>query len=92
MNADTLTSSVQLDHVGIDVYDLDAQVAFYCTAFDLNIEINQDLPEYRFKYVFLPSKLGWRLKLFKREERHGGKHLIRIHSTTSSESSTWLCR
>ena len=73
MNADTTTSSVQLDHVGIDVYDLDAQVKFYCAAFDLTIEINQDLPEYRFKYVFLHSKLGWRLELFKREGTQPGK-------------------
>lgn len=57
---------ITLDHVGIDVNDLDAQVRFYQRAFDLSVEIDQDLPQFRFRYVMLRSADGWRVELFKR--------------------------
>lgn len=64
---DTLTAtSVRMDHVGIDVRDYDAQVAFYRQAFDLAVEWEKELPEFNFTAVFLLSRTGWRLELFHR--------------------------
>lgn len=59
---------VGLDHVGIDVRDLAAEIAFYREGFDLEVEWKQELPEYNFTLCFLLSPSGWRLELF---HRHG---------------------
>lgn len=56
-----------LDHAGLDVADLDAQVRFYREALRLDVEHHQDLPELRFTFVMLRAPAGWRLELFKRE-------------------------
>lgn len=56
-----------LDHVGIDVEDLSAQIDFYCRAFDLEVEGQGDFPDYNFSAAMLVSPTGWRLELFKRD-------------------------
>ena len=64
---DTQKNSITLNHYGIDVEDLYAQVNFYRQAFDLEIQIDENLTEYNFHYVMLKSIAGWRIELFKRE-------------------------
>ena len=56
-----------LDHVGIDVDDLASQIDFYRRAFDLEIELQGDAPEYNFSAAMLVSPIGWHLELFKRD-------------------------
>lgn len=64
-NTDTVTFS--LHHVGIDVADLPAQIDFYCRAFDLEIELEGDVPDFNFRAAMLVSPTGWHLELFKRD-------------------------
>jgi lactoylglutathione lyase len=56
-----------LDHAGIDCADLAAQIEFYSRAFDLEVEVEGDLPEYNFKAAMLHNSDSWHLELFKRE-------------------------
>jgi len=56
-----------LDHVGIDVDDLASQIDFYRRAFDLEVELQGDVPEYNFSAAMLVSPTGWHLELFKRK-------------------------
>ena len=56
-----------LDHVGIDVDDLASQIDFYRRAFDLEVELQGDVPEYNFSAAMLVSPTGWHLELFKRD-------------------------
>ena len=44
MTAPAPLPAVRMDHVGIDVGDLDAQIGFYVQAFDLEVEWRVDLP------------------------------------------------
>lgn len=66
MAAPTPSAPVRMDHVGIDVADLDAQIDFYVEAFDLEVEWRVDLPALRFELAFLLSPAGWRVELFHR--------------------------
>jgi len=59
--------SLLLDHVGIDVHDLDASIAFYCRALDLEKTYEFDLEELGIRGVFLANAAGWTIELFKRE-------------------------
>lgn len=61
------TSHAYLDHVGLDVADIEAQVAFYRHAFDLDVENDADSREYDFRAVMLRGQAGWRLELFQRD-------------------------
>ena len=63
----TQNNSITLNHYGIDVQNLDAQVEFYRKAFDLEVQIDQNLKQYNFHYIMLKSSAGWRIELFKRE-------------------------
>src|SRR5262245_13869909 len=67
MPADGAGLTFSLDHVGIDVDDLPAQIDFYRRAFDLKIELQGDVPEYDFSAAMLVSPSGWHLELFKRD-------------------------
>ncbi len=58
---------ITLDHAGIDVDDLDAQIDFYCRALDLEVELRGEFPEYNFRGAMLVSSEGWHLELFKRD-------------------------
>ena len=73
MSTDSTTLTIALDHVGIDVNDFEAQVDFYRRAFDLTVEVEQDLPAFRFKLIFLLCEQGWRLELYKREGAVAGR-------------------
>ena len=63
----TAELTFSLDHVGIDVHDLPAQIDFYRRAFDLEILVEGDVPEYNFRAALLVSPTGWHLELFKRD-------------------------
>jgi catechol 2,3-dioxygenase-like lactoylglutathione lyase family enzyme len=67
MPADGAQLTFSLDHVGIDVDDLPAQIDFYSRAFDLKVELQGDVPEYNFRAAMLVSPTGWHLELFKRD-------------------------
>ena len=67
MPADGAELTFSLDHVGIDVDDLPAQIDFYRRAFDLKVELQGDVPEYNFSAAMLVSPTGWHLELFKRD-------------------------
>ena len=67
MRADGAELTSSLDHVGIDVNDLPGQIDFYCRAFDLEIFVEGDVPEYNFSAALLVSPTGWHLELFKRD-------------------------
>ena len=55
-----------LDHVGIDVRDLDAQVAFYCAAFGLREVQRTGISVRNLTRVLLAGGSGWYLELFHR--------------------------
>ena len=67
MPADGAEVTFSLDHVGIDVDDLPAQIDFYRRAFDLKVELQGDVPEFNFSAAMLVSPIGWHLELFKRD-------------------------
>jgi len=67
MLADGAELTFSMDHVGIDVGDLPAQIDFYRRAFDLKVELQGDVPEYNFSAAMLVSPAGWHLELFKRD-------------------------
>ena len=67
MPADRAELTFSLDHVGIDVNDLPAQIDFYRRAFDLKVELQGNVPEYNFRAAMLVSATGWHLELFKRD-------------------------
>lgn len=58
---------VRLDHVGIDVRDLEAQIAFYQHALDLHLEWQGEVRQSRISIAFLLSPEGWRLELLHRD-------------------------
>lgn len=58
-------AGVRLDHVGVDVADLDRQTAFYSTGLDLAETWRASLPN-GLTIVWLTSAQGWRLELFHR--------------------------
>ena len=64
---ETAELKFSLDHVGIDCADLEAQSDFYRRAFDLEVELEGDFPEFNFRGVMLVSTEGWHLELFKRD-------------------------
>jgi len=59
--------SLTMHHVGIDVDDLDASIAFYSRALDLETSYEFDIPEMALRGVFLTSTAGWTIELFKRD-------------------------
>jgi lactoylglutathione lyase len=67
MPMNTAAPNFSIDHVGIDVDDLPAQIDFYRRAFDLEIFVEGDVPEYNFRAALLVSSTGWHLELFKRD-------------------------
>ena len=67
MSTDTDKVNFAIDHVGIDVADLPAQIDFYRRAFDLEIFVEGDVPDYNFRAALLVSPTGWHLELFKRD-------------------------
>jgi glyoxylase I family protein len=67
MPTGTAAPHFSIDHVGVDVNDLPAQIDFYRRAFDLEIFVEGDVPEYNFRAAMLVSPTGWHLELFKRD-------------------------
>lgn len=63
---------MRLDHVGLNVADLDAMCAWYCTAFDLAIEFEFALDHADLRGTMLRSSEGWRLELLCRPESRPG--------------------
>ena len=57
---------MRFDHVGLNVADLDAMSAWYCTNFDLAIEFEFALDQVDFQGAMLRSADGWRLELLRR--------------------------
>jgi catechol 2,3-dioxygenase-like lactoylglutathione lyase family enzyme len=58
MPRDTAAPNFSIDHVGFDVDDLPAQIDFYRRAFDLEIWLEGDVPEYIFRPAMLVSPTG----------------------------------
>lgn len=67
MCPETAELKFSLDHVGIDCANLKAQSDFYRRAFDLEVELEGDFPDFNFRGVMLVSAEGWHLELFKRD-------------------------
>lgn len=57
---------VRLDHVGIDVRNLDAQITFYRQVFGLQEQQRSAIPERHLIRVLLAADEGWYLELFHR--------------------------
>lgn len=60
-------AEVRLDHVGLDVRDLDRQTAFYCDGFALRRSWHTEITAVSLTVVWLSSTDGWRLELFHRD-------------------------
>jgi catechol 2,3-dioxygenase-like lactoylglutathione lyase family enzyme len=54
------------DHIGLNVADLDGMTAWYCSAFDLEVELEFALDQVDLSGVMLRSPGGWRLELLHR--------------------------
>ncbi|KQW47245.1 hypothetical protein ASC77_12220 [Nocardioides sp. Root1257] len=54
---------MRLDHVGLNVADLDAMCAWYCTSLDLAIEFEFALDQVDFRGAMLRSSEGHRIEL-----------------------------
>ncbi|GAB3245932.1 VOC family protein [Nocardioides dilutus] len=57
---------MRFDHVGLNVADLPAMTRWYCSAFDLRVELEFALDHVDFSGVMLRSPDGWRLELLHR--------------------------
>lgn len=83
------SQSLTMHHVGIDVDDLDASIAFYSRALDLETSYEFDIPEMALRGVFLTSTAGWTIELFKRDRgaKPHGRPPITTSRTTCSASA-----
>ena len=63
---------MRLDHVGLNVADLDAMSAWYCHHLDLAIEFEFALDDVDFVGAMLRSADGWRLELLNRTGNEAG--------------------
>jgi lactoylglutathione lyase len=63
---------MRLDHVGLNVADLDAMSSWYGKALDLAIEFEFALEHVDFRGAMLRSSDGWRLELLHRPESRPG--------------------
>jgi hypothetical protein len=88
MATDTDKVNFSIDHVDIDVADLPAQIEFYRRAFDLEIFVEGDVPEYNFHAALLVSPTGWHMELFKRDG--AGQGLFPMTSTANTTSWAWV--
>lgn len=65
-------STKRFDHVGLNVADLPAMTAWYCSALDLEVEFEFALDQFDFRGVMLRSHDGWRLELLCRDGNVAG--------------------
>ena len=63
---------MRLDHVGLNVADLDAMTAWYCGALELAVEFEFALDHVDLRGAMLRSSDGWRLELLSRAGSTGG--------------------
>ena len=66
-----VSGSLLLDHVGLNVGDLDAMSAWYAEAFGLDVEFEFALPSVAFRGVMLRGD-GYRVELLSREGNQVG--------------------
>jgi catechol 2,3-dioxygenase-like lactoylglutathione lyase family enzyme len=64
--------AIHLDHVGLSVGDLDAQVAWYCNAFGLDESTPFELAPLRLRGTFLVGADGFALEILEREGSRPG--------------------
>ena len=64
--------SARFDHVGLNVRDLPAAVAWYCAVFGLQVELEFDLTEIDLRIAMLRHPLGYRLELLHRTSSQSG--------------------
>jgi lactoylglutathione lyase len=64
--------TAQLDHVGLNVADLEAMTAWYGNALGLRVEFEFALPQFAFRGVMLCHGSGYRLELLTREGNVAG--------------------
>lgn len=65
-------STKRFDHVGLNVADLPAMTAWYCSTLDLEVEFEFALDQFDFRGVMLRSADGWRLELLCRDGNVAG--------------------
>ena len=63
---------MRFDHVGLNVADLAAMVAWYTEALDLKVEFEFALPQFAFQGTMLVSPAGHRIELLTREGSEPG--------------------
>ena len=63
---------MKFDHVGLNVADLEAMVAWYTETLDLKVEFEFTLPSFAFRGVMLVSPEGYRIELLHREGNRPG--------------------
>lgn len=61
-----MTGTSRLDHVGLNVGDLDAMVDWYCAALGLAVELRFELPDAAFRGAMLRGPAGHRIELLTR--------------------------
>src|SRR5918996_568158 len=62
-----MSAQPRFDHVGLNVADLAAMVAWYAEALDLKVEFEFALPEFAFTGAMLISPEGYRVELLHRD-------------------------
>ena len=63
---------MRLDHVGLNVADLEAMTAWYCASLDLAVELEFALDHVDLRGAMLRSADGWRLELLTRAGNAAG--------------------
>jgi len=63
---------MHIDHVGLSVADLDAQVAWYCDAFGFTASTPFDVTSLNLRGTFLIAPGGLAIELLEREGSHPG--------------------
>lgn len=63
---------MRFDHLGLNVADLEAMVAWYTEALDLKVEFEFALPQFAFRGAMLVSPDGYRIELLHRAGNRPG--------------------
>jgi catechol 2,3-dioxygenase-like lactoylglutathione lyase family enzyme len=59
-------ASRRLDHVGLNVRDLDKAAEWYTNTFDLRVDEHATIPEAEFRFLMLRAEGGFRIELLER--------------------------
>ena len=81
----------RFDHVGLNVRDLPAAVAWYRAAFGLEVELEFDLTEIDLRIAMLRSPLGHRLELLHRSGSRPGLRAADPVEAAATEGYGHIC-